>query len=117
VRYIDAPILRDENTDDDGLCDDGRLHYANDANMNVTAVLDTDRTVLERYAYTPYGKPSFLRSSADTLLLFHTSLPAPTLERGTKAGSRFKVRSAPARGRRPDVVRCGLPFNQKSKSA
>ncbi|MFH1730405.1 MAG: hypothetical protein ABIF82_01995, partial [Planctomycetota bacterium] len=25
ARYIDAPILRDKNTDEDGLCDDGRM--------------------------------------------------------------------------------------------
>ena len=59
LRYIDAPVCRDKNTDDDGLCDDERLHFTNDANMNVTALLDTDGTVLERYAYDPYGKPSF----------------------------------------------------------
>ena len=35
-RYIDAPILRDENTDTDGLCDDGRIYYLGDANFNVT---------------------------------------------------------------------------------
>jgi len=55
VRYIDAAVLRDKNTDDDDLCDDQRLYYLNDANMNVTALLDTDGTVLERYAYDPYG--------------------------------------------------------------
>jgi len=63
VRYIDAPVCRDKNTDDDGECDDERLHFTNDANMNVTALLDTDGTVLERYAYTPYGKPSFFDAS------------------------------------------------------
>ena len=63
VRYIDAPVLRDKNTDDDGECDDERLHFTNDANMNVTALLDTDGTVVERYAYTPYGKPSFFDAS------------------------------------------------------
>jgi hypothetical protein len=63
MRYIDAPVLRDKNTDDDGECDDERLFFTNDANMNVTALLDTDGTVLERYAYTPYGKPSFFDAS------------------------------------------------------
>jgi len=56
VRYMDAPVLRDKNTDSDDLCDDERLYYANDANMNVTALLATDGTPLERYAYDPYGK-------------------------------------------------------------
>ncbi len=36
ARYLDAPILRDKNTDTDDLCNDERLYYANDANMNVT---------------------------------------------------------------------------------
>ena len=35
-RYIDAPVLRDKNTDADGLCDDERLYYLGDANFNVT---------------------------------------------------------------------------------
>jgi len=62
VRYIDALILRDRDTDDDGDLDE-RLYFTNDANMNVTALLDTGGTVLERYAYTPYGKPSFFDAS------------------------------------------------------
>ena len=60
VRYMDAPVLRDKNTDDDDLCDDERLYYANDANMNVTALLATDGTPLERYVYDPYGKVTVL---------------------------------------------------------
>jgi len=38
ARYIDAPVLRDKNTDTDGLCDDERLYYLTDANMNVTCL-------------------------------------------------------------------------------
>jgi len=60
VRYMDAPVLRDENTDTNDLCDDQRLYYANDANMNVTALIGTDGTPLERYAYDPYGKVTVL---------------------------------------------------------
>ena len=37
-RYIDAAVLRDENTDEDGLCDDERLYYLCDANFNVTTL-------------------------------------------------------------------------------
>ncbi len=54
-RYIDAPVLRDENTGANGLCDDDRLYYVNDANFNVTALLDTAGDALERYVYSPYG--------------------------------------------------------------
>jgi RHS repeat-associated protein len=54
-RYIDAAVLPDENTGTNGLCDDQRLYYLNDANFNVTALLDTNGDALERYVYSPYG--------------------------------------------------------------
>lgn len=57
-RYIDALILRDENTDDDGSCigvSDERVFYLSDANFNVTALVDTSGTVVERYEYDAYG--------------------------------------------------------------
>jgi len=59
-RYIDAPVLRDENTDQDDLCDDQRLYYTTDANMNVTALLDTAGDAVERYVYNPYGEVEVL---------------------------------------------------------
>ena len=55
ARYIDAPVLRDRNNDQDPDLEE-RLYYATDANMNVTALLDTDGTVVERYVYDPYGR-------------------------------------------------------------
>jgi RHS repeat-associated protein len=55
ARYIDAPVLRDRNNDQDPDLEE-RLYYATDANMNVTALVDTDGTVAERYTYNPYGK-------------------------------------------------------------
>ena len=39
LRYIDAPVLRDKNTDSDSLCDDGRIYYLDDANFNVTTIV------------------------------------------------------------------------------
>ena len=54
-RYIDAPVLRDENTDADSLCDDARVYYLDDANFNVTTLVDTGGDAIERYVYTPYG--------------------------------------------------------------
>ena len=54
-RYIDAPVLRDKNTDADGLCDDERLYYLGDANFNVTTLVNTGGDALERYVYSPYG--------------------------------------------------------------
>jgi len=59
-RYIDSPVLRDVNTDGttDDACDDQRLCFLTDANMNVVmAVQDygIGGTVVESYTYTPYG--------------------------------------------------------------
>ena len=54
-RYIDAAVLRDKNTDADGLCDDERLYYLCDANFNVTTLVDTNGDAVERYLYDPYG--------------------------------------------------------------
>jgi RHS repeat-associated protein len=55
LRYIDAPVLRDENTDTDGTCDDGRIYYLGDANFNVTSLVNTTGDAIERYVYSPYG--------------------------------------------------------------
>jgi len=59
VRYVDAPVLRDEDTDSDGDCtdsDDEHLYYCQDANFNTTALVSAAGTVVERYVYDPYGK-------------------------------------------------------------
>jgi RHS repeat-associated protein len=66
-RYIDAPVCRDEDVDDDDDCTetdwdtgddpDEHLYYCQDANFNTTALVErSDGTVVERYSYDPYGK-------------------------------------------------------------
>jgi len=71
LRYIDAPILRDENKNSDGDCTDAgvdeRLYYLTDANFNVTCLTDTGGDALERYMYDPYGEPTVIEAdwSAD----------------------------------------------------
>ena len=68
LRYIDSLILRDENTDTNDQCDDGRLFYLSDANYNVTALVGEvevepdvfEWQVVERYLYTPYGEAKVL---------------------------------------------------------
>ena len=72
-RYIDAPVLRDRDSDGDGVPAEGslgkadsgldeRLFYVTDANFNVTALVqgtpgDADLgKVVERYSCDPYGK-------------------------------------------------------------
>ncbi len=59
IAYIDEVVLRDENKDGDGDCVDGtdqRLYTCQDANFNVTALVDTAGTVVERVLYDAYGK-------------------------------------------------------------
>jgi RHS repeat-associated protein len=62
IRYVDSPVLRDENKDPgtDNDCTeagDERLYYVTDAQMNVTALVDgATGEVVERYMYDPYGK-------------------------------------------------------------
>jgi RHS repeat-associated protein len=50
--YVDALVERDQGGQ--------RVYVQQDANWDVTAVVDTTGTVQERYAYDPYGKPSVL---------------------------------------------------------
>jgi RHS repeat-associated protein len=52
--YVDAMILRDRDTDANGSLDE-RVYVLHDANFNVTALVDTDGDVVERYVYDPYG--------------------------------------------------------------
>ncbi len=63
--YIDAIALRVRDTDSDGDIDelDDPEYYTQDANMNVTALLDASGAVLERYDYDAYGKVTFLDAS------------------------------------------------------
>jgi len=65
IRYIDAPVLRDRDSNDNGTLDE-TVYYTTDANMNVTALVDTSGTVLERVVYDPYGNPTFYDGSWTT---------------------------------------------------
>ena len=67
LRYIDDLVLRDRDSDSDGVAGDGSLgkansglderHYAlQDANWNVVAIVEPDGDIAERYTYTAYGK-------------------------------------------------------------
>jgi RHS repeat-associated protein len=61
-RYIDDCVLRDRDTDANGTLDE-RLYPTQDANWNVTALVDTSGAVQERYAFSAYGVPVFLDAS------------------------------------------------------
>jgi RHS repeat-associated protein len=54
--YIDAMIERDRDADNDGSHTlEERLYAEHDANFNLTSVINTSGTVLERYFFDPYG--------------------------------------------------------------
>ncbi len=52
--YVDAMILRDRDTNADGTLDE-RLWVTQDANFNVTALVDGSGAVVERFVYDPFG--------------------------------------------------------------
>ena len=58
-RYIDDLVLRTRDTDANGSLDE-TLYALQDANWNITALTDTSGTVIERFAYTPYGQSTVL---------------------------------------------------------
>jgi RHS repeat-associated protein len=57
--YVDAVLLRDRDTADDGTLEE-RLWVQQDANFNVTALVDNNGEVVERYVYDPYGVATVL---------------------------------------------------------
>jgi RHS repeat-associated protein len=75
-RYVDAPIARDTYTAGT-LQPASRLYYLNDANFNVTALVNASGFVVERYAYSPYGKATVLEAdftpNADNLSDFSST--------------------------------------------
>jgi RHS repeat-associated protein len=53
--YVNELVLRDQSSQHNGVLDQ-RLYAQQDANWNVTAVVNTSGGVLERYAFDPYGQ-------------------------------------------------------------
>jgi RHS repeat-associated protein len=64
--YVDALVLRDRSTQNNGTLDE-RLWLQQDANFNVTALLNGSGTVVERYIDDPYGKPTYLSAAWATI--------------------------------------------------
>ena len=60
--YVDAMVLRDRDTNADGTLDE-RLWVQQDANWNVTALVNASGNVIERYVYDPYGTQAVLDAS------------------------------------------------------
>jgi RHS repeat-associated protein len=63
--YVDAMVLRDRSTMNNGTLDE-RLWVQQDANWNVTALLNGSGSVVERYDYDPFGKQTVLDASWHT---------------------------------------------------
>ncbi len=77
LRYIDSPVLRDRDSDGDGVAGDGglgmdesgldeRLYYTTDANFNITALFDeadvsAASSAPMRYRYDSYGGARFMK--------------------------------------------------------
>lgn len=62
VRYQDELVLRDRDTTTNGTLDE-RLYGLQDANWNISSVINMAGSVQERFTYNAYGKPAFLSSS------------------------------------------------------
>jgi RHS repeat-associated protein len=63
--YVDALVLRDRSTQNNGTLDE-RLWVQQDANWNVTALVNSSGSVVERYIYDPYGQVSYLSANWST---------------------------------------------------
>jgi RHS repeat-associated protein len=57
--YVDALVLRGRDVDKDGILDE-RLYAQQDANWNVTALVNDKGILVERYVYDPYGAVTVL---------------------------------------------------------
>ena len=64
--YVDEMVLRDRDPTGSGTLSE-RLWVQQDANWNVTALVNTSGSVAERYVYDPYGNITFLSAAWGTL--------------------------------------------------
>lgn len=64
--YVDALVLRDRDTDNNGSLDE-RLFALQDANYNVTGIANTSGLIQERYTENPFGAPTFRDASGSNL--------------------------------------------------
>jgi RHS repeat-associated protein len=58
LRYVDDVVERDRDTTGDEALDE-RLYGLQDANWNVTGLVDENGSIQERYSYAAYGQPNF----------------------------------------------------------
>ena len=62
--YVNAMVLRDQLNSDGSI--QQRLYVQQDANWNVTALVNTSGAVVERYVYDPYGVVTVLSGTWGT---------------------------------------------------
>jgi len=68
LRYLDDLVLRDRSPTNNGTLSE-RLYALQDANWNVTTIVNAGGVVQERYRYTAYGEPEFLNASFSPVTL------------------------------------------------
>jgi RHS repeat-associated protein len=64
--YVDSLAMRRYDADTNPGTTNSDYYYLQDANYNVTAIVNDTGAVVERYAYTPYGKPTILNGANGT---------------------------------------------------
>jgi len=76
ARYMDAPVVRwyDYDDDDNFTDTDEVLYYTQDANFNVTSLVNTSGAVRERYVYDSYGKVTIYNSDWSSTVAWGDSL-------------------------------------------
>ena len=65
LQYIDGLILRDRDTTGSGTLDE-RRYCLQDANWNTVALADESGTIIQRFAYQPFGTVQFLTANYAT---------------------------------------------------
>jgi RHS repeat-associated protein len=66
LAYVNSLIVRDQSSLHNGTLDQ-RLYAAQDANWNVTVLVNASGSVVERYAYLPFGAVTVMNSSWGTI--------------------------------------------------
>ena len=62
LQYIDDLVLRDRDTIGNGTLDE-RIYASYDANWNIVGLSNTNGSIIQRFAYEPYGKSNTLSTN------------------------------------------------------
>ncbi len=100
--YVNALVLRDQSSQHNGVLDQ-RLYVQQDANWNVTALVDTSGNVVERYAYDPYGAVTVL--NPDFSVRGSSAYAMPYLWQGERYDAVVKLYQLGGRVESPALMR------------